>query len=104
MRNPRPMSSAHSFIRLFTDLHFKKIYNFLLLFLLQAFIPSVFAQTNTVTGTVKNQAGEPLQGATINVKGKDIATTSDVNGNFHISVPEKSKTLVISFIGMEAKE
>jgi TonB-linked SusC/RagA family outer membrane protein len=62
------------------------------------------SQTGPITGIVKNASGDPLAGATINVKGTEITTTSDPEGKFQISIPPKSKTLVISFVGMENKE
>lgn len=91
----------HSVICYFSS---KSIFICLLLSALQIFSVDVFAQTNTVSGTVKNAAGAPLQGATINIKGKTVGTTSDVNGNFTINMPAGSKTLVVSFVGMESKE
>ena len=50
-----------------------------------------------VKGSVKdNQGGLP--GVAVKVQGSSIATTTDVNGNFSISVPENA-TLVFSFVG-----
>lgn len=57
-----------------------------------------------ITGVVKDQAGNPLSGATVNVKDRTIATSTDANGNFQINVPERSKTLVVTFVGMESQE
>jgi len=82
----------------------RKISIYLLFSVLQIFSMNAYAQTSTVTGTVKSDAGAPLAGATINIKGKNIATTSDVNGNFTISLPANSKTIVVSFVGMASKE
>jgi len=76
----------------------------LLLSALQILSVHVFAQTNTITGVVKTSTGEPLAGATVNVKGKTNATTSDAAGSFTLTVPANSKALVISFVGMETKE
>src|SRR5215210_6184590 len=73
-----------------------------ILLLLSSF---VFSQpASTVNGKVTNKAGDPVAGATINVKGTNIASTSDANGNYRITAPPKSKTLVISYVGMEEKE
>ncbi|MBE7172393.1 MAG: SusC/RagA family TonB-linked outer membrane protein [Williamsia sp.] len=70
-----------------------------------AFSLPLFAQNNrTITGTVKNQAGAPLSGATISAKSTNINTTSDNAGSFRFSVPAKTKTLVISYVGMDEKE
>ncbi|MEJ7739826.1 MAG: TonB-dependent receptor [Chitinophagaceae bacterium] len=77
---------------------------YVLISVLQVFSYNAFTQTSPITGTIKNPAGEPLSGATINVKGKKITTTSDASGSFSINVPADGKTLVVSFIGMETKE
>ncbi len=59
----------------------------------------------TISGTVYNQEGAPLAGASISVKGEKAArTTTDLNGNFTISVPPATTTLVISFVGATPKE
>jgi TonB-linked SusC/RagA family outer membrane protein len=76
----------------------------LLLLCLQAFSADLVAQTQTISGTIKNATGDPLSNATINVKGTKTSTTSNATGNFTISVPAGSKTLVVSFVGMESKE
>jgi TonB-dependent starch-binding outer membrane protein SusC len=61
------------------------------------------AQTKTVTGTVFDDKGNSLPGATVRTSDSKSATQTDVNGRFSLSVPEGTKTLVISFVGMENK-
>lgn len=59
----------------------------------------------TVKGKVTDESGAPLQGASVNVKGTGKGVNTDANGEFTISVPDNSSMiLVISFVGMEAKE
>ncbi|MDR0698041.1 MAG: carboxypeptidase-like regulatory domain-containing protein, partial [Tannerella sp.] len=59
----------------------------------------------TVTGTVKDNTGEPLIGATIVVAGNSsIGTTTDVNGAFVLSNVPENATLSISYIGYTAQE
>ncbi len=53
-----------------------------------------------ITGTVKDNNGEPLPGATVLIKGTTKGTTTDVNGNYAINVPEGS-VLEFSFIGYQ---
>src|SRR6187549_3200591 len=77
---------------------------FISFILMSLYTNSVFAQNKTITGTVKDQGGTALSGATINVKGTDIATTSDSAGNFRVTVPEKTKAISISFVGMENQD
>ncbi len=45
-----------------------------------------FAQTHTVSGTVKDDAGSPVPFATITETGTRNATTADANGNFTIKM------------------
>jgi len=55
-----------------------------------------------VTGRVVNDAGEPVL-ASITVKGSNRGTTSGVNGNFSISVPENA-VLIVSAVGHNTVE
>jgi TonB-linked SusC/RagA family outer membrane protein len=61
-------------------------------------------QKKEVTGTVKDSKGLPLPGVTVVVKGTTIGTITDNDGNFRLSVPVDSKTLVFSFVGMKTQE
>lgn len=64
----------------------------------------LWAQT-TVTGTVTGKAsGAPLEGATVSVKGTKLATSTNKAGAFTITVPAKSTTLLITYIGMAEQE
>jgi TonB-linked SusC/RagA family outer membrane protein len=62
------------------------------------------AQTKTITGTVTNEAGEALSGATVTGKGTTIASSTDASGNFRIVTSENTKTLIITYVGMDARE
>lgn len=47
----------------------------------------------------------PIPGVSIVVRGTTVGTTTDTNGNFTLSMPEKKKPeLIASFIGMKSKE
>lgn len=63
-------------------------------------------QNLTIEGRVTDAtSGEPLVGATIVIKQHPgIGTVTDMFGNFSISVPDNSKTLVFSYIGYLSKE
>ena len=65
--------------------------------LLLTFAMSVAAQVQ-VQGTVVDERGEPVIGATVRVQGTTQGTTADFNGSFTISAPADG-TLVISFMG-----
>lgn len=59
---------------------------------------AAFAQ-QTVTGTVVDEFGLGLPGVSILVKGTATGTTTDIDGNYSINVPNDQATLVFSFIG-----
>lgn len=57
------------------------------------------AQDITVHGTVlSRQDGEPLIGATVMSEATRKGTVTDIDGNFQITVPEKSR-LTVSYVG-----
>ncbi|WP_255490558.1 TonB-dependent receptor [Dysgonomonas sp. 511] len=57
----------------------------------------------TVTGRIIDENGEPLIGVSVRVKGVNIGTVTDLDGNYQIEVPEKS-VLVVSYIGSVTQE
>ncbi|WP_258097862.1 SusC/RagA family TonB-linked outer membrane protein [Marinoscillum pacificum] len=57
-----------------------------------------------VTGTISDEAGSTLPGVNVLVKGSTNGTTTDLDGNFRLSVPENGGTLVFRFIGFESQE
>jgi TonB-linked SusC/RagA family outer membrane protein len=58
-----------------------------------------------ITGKVTDGAtGEPLAGATVQVKGTSIGTTTDAAGNFSLSMPNDAKMLLISYLGYRTAE
>lgn len=61
-------------------------------------------QQATITGTVFDENGVPLLGATIAVKGTNTGTIADFDGNFELSVPEGGTTLTVSYVGFRTKE
>lgn len=64
-----------------------------------------FAQTFKVTGKVTSKASnQPLEAATVSVKGTSTATVTDKNGIFSISVPKPGSVLVVSYMGMTNEE
>lgn len=61
-------------------------------------------ETLTIAGTVMDDTGEPLPGASVYIKDKPSAgTVSDVEGKFRIKV-EYGDHLVFSFVGFESVE
>ena len=60
-------------------------------------------QTITVSGQIVDQSGETLIGATVKVKGTQMGTVTDLDGNFTLSVPSNG-TLVVSYVGFNDLE
>ncbi|MBQ6209340.1 MAG: TonB-dependent receptor [Prevotella sp.] len=57
------------------------------------------AQNQTVKGTVVDESGEPIIGATVLVEGqKTGGTVTDIDGNYEISVPADAK-ITVTYIG-----
>lgn len=61
-------------------------------------------QQITVTGTVFDETNLPLPGVSIVVKGTQIGTTTDFDGNYEITVPSSESVLAYSFMGYSTKE
>jgi TonB-dependent starch-binding outer membrane protein SusC len=75
------------------------------LVLMLTLFQAVLAQTRTVSGRVTDQkTGEGLPGATVLLKGTTTGISTNSDGNFSLSVPEGSNTLVISSVGMVTQE
>ncbi len=56
------------------------------------------AQNKVVTGTIVDETGEPVIGATVRVPGTNIATITDLDGNYKIDAPAGSN-ISVSYIG-----
>ncbi|MCF8232833.1 MAG: SusC/RagA family TonB-linked outer membrane protein [Bacteroidales bacterium] len=79
---------------------------FTILLALLAFlgVQAVLAQ-NTITGTVTSaEDGSPIPGVQVVVKGTTLGTTTDLDGNYELTVDEQAETLVFKFVGMVTKE
>jgi len=72
----------------------------LFLFLLPCF---VFAQ-NTISGKVTDESGETVPFANVIVKGSSVGTTTSVDGDYSIDVPNLPATLVYSSLGFTTVE
>ncbi|WP_373517617.1 SusC/RagA family TonB-linked outer membrane protein, partial [Pricia sp.] len=75
----------------------------LLLMLLSSF--SAYAQDIfTVSGTISDDAGVPLPGASVVEKGTTNGVSTDFDGNYTIDLANQNGTLVIDYIGYGQKE
>ncbi|MBW6501908.1 MAG: TonB-dependent receptor [Bacteroidales bacterium] len=57
-----------------------------------------------VSGTIVDDSGSPLPGVNVVVKGTTIGATTDIDGKFTLTVPDRNATLVASFIGYITQE
>jgi len=75
--------------------------NLLILFVLFALsIAQASAQNKTITGTVTGQDdGLPLPGVSVRAPGSALGTATNPLGQFKISVPAKTNTLIFSYLG-----
>jgi len=64
------------------------------------------AQAQRISGTVTGtEDGLPIPGVSIVVRGTTIGTTTDLDGNYSLTVPEDAEqVLVFTFVGMETQE
>lgn len=64
-----------------------------------------WAHAQTITGTVTNAtSGEPVEGATVLVKGTRTGVLTGPDGTYTLKLPEGAETLVFSFVGMKRVE
>lgn len=82
----------------------KKTLHISFVFLLCLLSSQVWAQERLVTGEVKDEEGMPIIGVSVMVKSTSQGTITDFDGNFSISVPNDSSTLVFTYMGMKPKE
>ncbi|MDR2125655.1 MAG: carboxypeptidase-like regulatory domain-containing protein, partial [Prevotellaceae bacterium] len=63
------------------------------------------AQNKQVSGTVVDETGEPVIGASVVVKGNaSIGTITNLDGQFTLDVPASSETLLVRYLGKQDQE
>ena len=61
---------------------------------------TMLAQDKTISGTVVDENGEAVIGATIRVKGAEgVGTVTDIDGNFTIKLPAGKDHLLVTYVG-----
>ena len=75
-------------------------FKFLIITLVMVCAQDAFAQTKTISGLVSDEAGLPLPGVTVVVKGTVNGTTTDFDGNYSIGNVGPEDRLVFTYIGM----
>ncbi|MFT2010107.1 TonB-dependent receptor [Pontibacter sp. 13R65] len=61
-------------------------------------------QETTVTGRILDEKGAGLPGVTVMVKGTSIGTSTDIDGNFSLTAPSGTGSLVVSYVGYNTQE
>ena len=61
-------------------------------------------QTITVTGTVRDTAGAPLERVNVHIKGTTLGTTTDQQGHFTLNIPDKQAVLQFTYLGYITQE
>ena len=62
------------------------------------------AQSIKISGTVKDEKGSPMAGATVSVRGSRITTVTDNTGRYTLTVPGEKSALIFSYTGYEKAE
>lgn len=81
----------------------KKISILMMLFLL-IIGQQIYGQTGRISGTITEVNGNPIIGASVQIKGTNIGTITDVDGKYSLNVTENNATLAFSYIGYEKQE
>ncbi|MBT31226.1 MAG: SusC/RagA family TonB-linked outer membrane protein [Thalassobius sp.] len=64
-----------------------------------------FSQDDVITGTIISaEDGEPVIGASIQIKGTTSGTITDIDGQFKLSKVPSNGVLIVSYIGFETQE
>ncbi|MEO2071921.1 MAG: TonB-dependent receptor [Zunongwangia sp.] len=58
-------------------------------------------QEREIKGIIKDNNNMPIPGASVFVKGTNIGTATDFDGNFSLTIPANSQTLSITFVGYQ---
>lgn len=96
------MKQNHSYYS-FTARKPSWLFQALSLLALLLFTTAVSAQ-RMVKGTITDEAGESLIGATVRVLGTNSGTVSDIDGNYTIEVVDENSVLVFSYTGYATTE
>ena len=78
---------------------------FITLFL--SYQQDVFAQDNKskiITGKITSLSGDPIVGASVQLKGSSVGTSANDKGEFSITITGAKPVLVISNVGFKDKE
>ncbi len=101
MELPKALTKLFKGTNVFFEIKEKKIY--LLESQEKQVLPSQYQKVTKIQGTVKDNSGLSVIGATVMVKGTTVGTVTDIDGNFSIDASEGS-TLEFSYIGYKSQQ
>jgi len=61
-------------------------------------------QERIISGDVTAENGNPLEGVTVSVKGTSVASITDADGHYRITLPEEGSVLVFTIVGYTKQE
>jgi len=67
-------------------------------------VQTVREQAIIINGKVTDTKGAPLPGVTVKLKGSQIASITNINGEFTINVPDRQGVLVFTSVGFDPRE
>ncbi|MBP1839887.1 TonB-dependent receptor [Formosa algae] len=65
---------------------------------------AVEAVPNILKGTIVDDTGFPLAGATAHIKGTGTGVISDIDGNFELELPTGEVIIIVSFVGYQTQQ
>ena len=75
----------------------------LLLVLMVSLVGFTLAQ-RTISGTITDDSGETLIGASVVAKGTTVGTITEIDGTYSLNVADDVTTLIVSYTGYDTKE
>lgn len=64
---------------------------------------NVSAQSRSVSGTVTDEVGDPMIGVSVNVPGQSVGVSTDIDGNYKISLPAGQNQLQFAYVGYKSQ-
>ena len=87
----------------YTSILTKKHYHSILFLWILFPLMSLAQNGKTLTGTVQDETGEGLIGATIVEVGSSKGTVTDFDGNFSLALSSSAKSIQVSYVGYKTK-
>ena len=75
-----------------------------LLLVLMVSVVSITLAQRTISGTITDDTGEALIGASVVAKGTTVGTITDIDGSYSLNVADDVSMLVVSYTGFDTRE